>query len=24
VFENRDRSWLAVWRTMLDVDETTL
>jgi uncharacterized protein (TIGR02246 family) len=21
VFERRDRSWLAVWRTMLDVDE---
>jgi uncharacterized protein (TIGR02246 family) len=24
VFEKRDRSWLAVWRTMLDVDETAL
>jgi uncharacterized protein (TIGR02246 family) len=24
VFENRDRSWLAVWRTMLNADETAL
>lgn len=24
VFQERDRSWLAVWRTMLDVDETAL
>jgi uncharacterized protein (TIGR02246 family) len=24
VFEKRNRSWLAVWRTMLDVDETAL